>query len=178
MFNLSQVIVDAKKALEEDSATDIRFNHNFKIFNRFIEVSESAKSDVDFHKQILKDFDLFCIAYVRLDNRKPMYPAPWQSKAARTFEEHSVNLFIEPRKIGKSAVLSAYVLWKMCKDASTRAVIFAPTQAQLFIMEDIWKALKRCDYLMNEYVQPSAPMNKRVRTVRNTLDSLKMNQKL
>ena len=161
MFNLSQVIIDAKKALEEDSATDIRFNHNYAIFQRLIELAESATSDVDFHKQILKDFDLFCVAYVRLDNRKPMYPAPWQSEAARTFEEHSVNLFIEPRKIGKSAVLSAYVLWKMCKDESTRAVIFAPTQAQLFIMEDIWKALKRCDYLMQEYVQPNAPMHKR-----------------
>ena len=161
MFNLSQVIIDAKKALEEDSATDIRFNHNYAIFQRFIELAESATSDADFHKQILKDFDLFCVAYVRLDNRKPMYPAPWQSSAARTFEEHTVNLFIEPRKIGKSAVLSAYVLWKMCKDESTRAVIFAPTQAQLFIMEDIWKALKRCDYLMDEYVQPSAPLQKR-----------------
>ena len=76
MFNLSQVIIDAKKALEEESATDIRFNHNFEIFNRFIKVAESATSDKDLHRQILKDFDLFCVAYVRLDNRKPMYPAP------------------------------------------------------------------------------------------------------
>ena len=49
----------------------------------------------------------------------------------------------------------------MCKEATTRAVIFAPTQDQLFIMEDIWKALKRCDYLMQTYVQPSAKMGER-----------------
>ena len=51
MFNLSQVIVDAKKALEEDSATDIRFNHNYAIYQRFIELAESATSDAELHKQ-------------------------------------------------------------------------------------------------------------------------------
>lgn len=161
MFELANVIVEAKKTLEEDSATDVRFTHNYEIFKRFVYVAESSPTDEEFHRRILLDFDLFCVAYVRLDNRKPMYPAPWQSEAAAIFESREVNLFIEPRKIGKSAVLSAYILWKMCKEQSTRAVIFAPTQAQLFIMDDIWKCLKRCDYLMDHYVQPNAGVQKR-----------------
>ncbi len=161
MYELANVIVEAKKTLEEDSATDVRFTHNYEIFKRFVNVAESSPTDEEFHRRILTDFDLFCVAYVRLDNRKPMYPAPWQSEAAAIFESREVNLFIEPRKIGKSAVLSAYILWKMCKEQSTRAVIFAPTQAQLFIMDDIWKCLKRSDYLMNKYVQPNAGVQKR-----------------
>ena len=161
MYELANVIVEAKKTLEEDSATDVRFTHNYEIFKRFVNVAESSPTDEEFHRRILTDFDLFCVAYVRLDNRKPMYPAPWQSEAAAIFESREVNLFIEPRKIGKSAVLSAYILWKMCKEQSTRAVIFAPTQAQLFIMDDIWKCLKRCDYLMDHYVQPNAGVHKR-----------------
>ena len=161
MFDLGQVLVDAKRAVENHSATDIRFNHNYEIFQRLVKVADEAESDEDFHMEILKDFDLFSVAYIRLDNRKPMFPSPWQTDAAVTFETHDVNLFIEPRKIGKSALLSAYILWKMCKEEATRAVIFAPTQDQLFIMEDIWKALKRCDYLMTEYVQLHAPIGKR-----------------
>ena len=161
MYELANVIVEAKKTLEEDSATDVRFTHNYEIFKRFVDVAQSSPTDEEFHRRILTDFDLFCVAYIRLDNRKPMYPAPWQSEAAAIFESREVNLFIEPRKIGKSAVLSAYILWKMCKEQATRAVIFAPTQAQLFIMDDIWKCLKRCDYLMDKYVQPNAGVQKR-----------------
>jgi hypothetical protein len=161
MFDLATVLVEAKKTLEEDSATDVRFTHNYEIFKRFVHVAESSSTDEEFHRRILTDFDLFCLAYVRLDNRKPMFPAPWQTEAVAIFESREVNLFIEPRKIGKSAVLSAYILWKMCKEPTTRAVIFAPTQDQLFIMEDIWKALKRCDYLMQTYVQPQAKMGDR-----------------
>ena len=161
MFNLSEVLLDAKKNVEEESNTEQRFNHNYEIFQNFISVAENSKSDEEFHATILKSFNLFCVAYIRLDNRKPMFPSPWQSEAADIFEVNDVNLFIEARKIGKSALLSAYVLWMMCKVPSTRAVIFAPTQDQLFIMEDIWKALKRSDYLMQEYVQPSASIGKR-----------------
>jgi len=161
LFNLSEVILEAKKNVEEESNTEQRFNHNYQIFQEFIHVADTSKSDEEFHSRVLESFNLFCVAYVRLDNRKPMFPSPWQSDAADIFEENDVNLFIEARKIGKSALLSAYILWSMCKDPSTRAVIFAPTQDQLFIMEDIWKALKRSDYLMQEYVQPSAPIGKR-----------------
>ena len=161
MFDLSQVIVEAKKVVEEESNTEVRFNHNMIIFERFLAITEESENDEDFHRRVLEDFDVFCVAYVRLDNRKPMFPSPWQSEAAAIFETKEVNLFIEPRKIGKSALLSAYVLWTMAKVPATRAVIFAPTQDQLFIMEDIWKALKRCDYLMQEYVQPSAAIGKR-----------------
>ena len=161
MFNLSEVLLEAKKNVEEESNTEQRFNHNYEIFQEFISVAENSKSDKDFHATVLESFNLFCVAYIRLDNRKPMFPSPWQSEAADIFEVNDVNLFIEARKISKSALLSAYILWTMCKVPSTRAVIFAPTQDQLFIMEDIWKALKRCDYLMQEYVQPSAPIGKR-----------------
>jgi hypothetical protein len=161
MFELSELLLDAKKTVEDESYTEQRFNHNYGIFQRLVDVAERADSDLHFHELVLEDFDLFCVTYVRLDNRKPMFPSPWQTEAADTFEKRDINLFIEPRKIGKSALLSAYVLWKMCKDESTRAVIFAPTQDQLFIMEDIWKALKRCPYLMQEYVQLSAPIGSR-----------------
>ena len=161
MFDLPQVILDAKKVVEEDSNTEVRFNHNLAIFERLLDLAESAESDEQFHERVMEDFDLFSVCYIRLDNRKPMFPAPWQTKAAVTFEKFAVNLFIEPRKIGKSALLSSYILWKMVKDPATRAVIFAPTQDQLFIMLDIWKALKRCDYLMQHYVQPSASIGRR-----------------
>ena len=99
MFDLATVLVDAKKTLEEDSATDIRFTHNYEIFKRFVYVAESCSTDEEFHRRILTDFELFCVAYVRLDNRKPMYPAPWQSEASAIFETREVNLFIEPRKM-------------------------------------------------------------------------------
>ena len=95
MFELANVIVEAKKTLEEDSATDVRFTHNYEIFKRFVFVAESSPTDEEFHRRVLLDFDLFCVAYVRLDNRKPMYPAPWQSEAAAIFESREVNLFIE-----------------------------------------------------------------------------------
>ena len=111
MFDLAQVLVDAKKAGENDSATDMRFNHNYEIFQRLVDVADKSDSDEDFHRRVLEDFDLFSVAYVRLDNRKPMFPSPWQTEAAQTFEKHDVNLFIEPRKIGKSALLSSYILW-------------------------------------------------------------------
>jgi len=161
MFDFGQVLVEAKKTVEEESNTEIRFSHNYGIFKRLVEVADDCTDTIDYHARVLDDFDLFCVSYIRLDNRKPMFPSPWQSEAAAIFEQNDVNLFIEPRKIGKSALLSAYILWKMCRDDGTRAVIFAPTQDQLFIMEDIWKALKRCDYLMNEYAQLHAGIGKR-----------------
>ena len=85
MFDLGQVLVDAKKTVEEHSATDMRFNHNYAIFQRLIDVADRAKTDEEFHQLILPDFDLFCVAYIRLDNRKPMFPSPWQTEAAETF---------------------------------------------------------------------------------------------
>ena len=123
MFDFGQVLVEAKKTVEEESNTEIRFSHNYEIFKRLVEVAEDCEDTADYHARVLDDFDLFCVSYIRLDNRKPMFPSPWQTEAAAIFEQNDVNLFIEPRKIGKSAVLSAYILWKMCKDAGTRAVI-------------------------------------------------------
>ena len=65
MFDLGQVLVDAKKTVEEHSATDIRFNHNYAIFQRLIDVADKSDSDEEFHTLVLKDFDLFCAAYIR-----------------------------------------------------------------------------------------------------------------
>ena len=55
MFDLATVLVEAKKTLEEDSATDVRFNHNYEIFKRFVYVAESCSTDEEFHRRILTE---------------------------------------------------------------------------------------------------------------------------
>jgi len=161
-YNLSKVLVDALKVVKT-APTEIRYKHNLGIYERFFALSQAAlsKSDEWFHSQILDDFELFCLAYIRLDNSMPMLSAPWQTEVINIYENRTTSLLIEPRKIGKSASLSAYIVWRCCKKAGERAVIFAPTKDQLFVMDDCWKIFKKSDYLLKTYLMLDTAMTKR-----------------
>ena len=138
----------------EDSPTSLRKAHNARIWNKLLDVVQSGMPEEEIHKAFLADFELFCAAYVRLDNIRPMFTAPWQSEVFEITESHSENLFILCRKVGKTAFLTAYVLWKCIANPGRRLIFVAPTELQLFGFEDAVKALDRMPFVMDTYVKP------------------------
>jgi len=101
---------------------------------------------------IVQDFELFCVCFVRLDDQKPMFPAVWQSEVYTIIEDKIENLFILCRKVGKSAFGTAYALWRAISGSGRRIVLFAPSQKQLFMMEDIVKSIKRSQFFQDKFV--------------------------
>ena len=150
--DFSQILQDAQKVVE-DSVTKVQFEDRKVKLDRLGDILASELLPVDKMAAIMADFDLFCIVFVRLDDIRPMFPAVWQSEIIRIVESHEENMFIEARKVGKSAILSAYCMWKMVTTPGTRIVIFAPTQDQLFVMEDVYKGFMRSSWLMENFVQ-------------------------
>ena len=158
-YDLARVVRDAWNVVQ-NSITPAQREHRQTIFDRFSALvtmfGQGKLSEPEFHERVCNDFELFCVAYVRLDDMKPMFPAIWQSQAAEIAEKHEENLFILARKTGKTSLETAYALWKAISTPATRVVIFAPTEDQLFAMQDILKALRRNPYLIDRYVQPGS----------------------
>lgn len=153
-INFAEILKEAKRVVE-DSSTKSQFRDRSEKLGRLGDILASDLSSTDKMAAIMSDFDLFCIVFIRLDDMRPMFPAIWQSEVVKIVEKHEENLFIEARKVGKSAILSAYCMWKMVTTPGTRIVIFAPTQDQLFVMEDVYKGFMRNSWLMDNFVRPN-----------------------
>lgn len=159
----------AREAWEvvETSITDAQREHRERIFGKLATVIEAMKvEEVDEETamaQIAADFELFCVCHVRLDDLKPMFPAVWQSEAVKIFENHEENLFILCRKVGKTALGTAYALWKTISTPACRLIIFAPTEQQLFMMQDVIKCLNRSPYMTEEYIREKDAPHRRGR---------------
>ena len=150
-YDFDRLLEEAREGVKK-SPTKLRFEHNARIFNRLHAVINENEDEETIHKVFLADFELFCLAYVRLDNIKPMFTAPWQSEVFQIVESHEENLFILCRKVGKTAFLTAYILWKCIANKGRRLIFVAPTELQLFGFEDAIKALDRMPYLLENYI--------------------------
>jgi hypothetical protein len=159
LLKLPKVLSEAVEVIE-NSRTKLQYEHRMSIFRKLVRIFESDAPDEEKLAAIFADFEVFCVCFIRLDDQKPMFPAFWQSEVQEIIEEHRENLFIECRKIGKSALLSAYVVWRMVNRTGERAIIFAPTTQQLYVMEDVYKAIKRNRFLMEKFVGKAGTFGK------------------
>lgn len=161
-FDFEQLLEDARKVVEK-SPTPERRRHNEAIWNKlwdvlepFFRCQEDEKaqfvSEDEVHRTLVADFDLFCAAYVRLDNWLPMFLAPWQSKVFKIIENHEENLFITCRKVGKSSFETAYMLWRCLSRQGELLVFVAPTEEQLYAWKDAVKAVDKVPFLKDYYI--------------------------
>jgi len=171
-FNFEKLIRDINVAYSKPT-TDIRREHNKKILKKFMGVyndmlDKSSKygwSDREaiswFHTECLSDYELFCLAYIRLDNNLPMFSSPWQSEAAKFIEEYEIVSGLMSRKVGKSAFMTSYIPFRMINNAPEHVVVFAPTTKQLMVMDDLYRAIKTSDFLKGEWIVLHGPMDKK-----------------
>jgi hypothetical protein len=151
LLDLPRTLRDAKVVIER-SITRVQYDNRVRIFRKLIEIIDADMPDEEKLARIMGDFETFCVVFVRLDDIMPMFPALWQSQVEKIIEEHKENLFIECRKVGKSALLSAYVVWRMVNYPGERVIVFAPTTQQLFVMEDIYKVVGRNDFIKKKFI--------------------------
>ena len=157
-YDWERLVLESKQVVDS-SITSVQKKHRQVIFKRLTALLRKAEKEgwginklIDI---IVQDFELFCVCFVRLDDQKPMFPAVWQSDVYTIIEEHVENLFILCRKVGKSALGTAYSLWRAISGGGRRIVLFAPSQQQLFMMEDIVKCIKRSPFLQEYFVKES-----------------------
>ena len=137
---IAELLEEAKVEVQK-APTRLRYKHNHAIFSNLINVITTSSNEDDFFNRVRGNYDLYCVSHIRLDNRKPMFPAPWQSQVTNLYEKHISNFSIMCRKVGKSAHLTSYTIWKCDKDTGVQAIVFAPSDEQLLIMDDIYKCL-------------------------------------
>ena len=157
-YDWKHLVREAKKVVDS-SITEVQKEHRQVIFKRLTTLLRKAEKENwpldDLIAEIVQDFELFCVCFVRLDDIKPMFPAVWQSEVYSIIEDNIENLFILCRKVGKSALGTAYSLWRAVSGGGRRIVLFAPSQKQLFMMEDIVKCIKRSQFFQEYFVKES-----------------------
>jgi hypothetical protein len=157
-YDWEHLLLEAKKVVES-SITDVQKKHRQVIFKRLTTLLRKAKREGwpqdKVFEHVVQDFELFCVCFVRLDDLKPMFPAVWQSEVFEIIEDNIENLFILCRKVGKSALGTAYSIWRAVSRGGRRIVLFAPSQKQLFMMEDIVKCIKRSQFFQEYFVKES-----------------------
>lgn len=165
-FDFGKLTKEAWEVVDS-SWTEVQRENRERIFGKLVTVVEALKAEeIDEETamaQIAADFELFCVCHVRLDDLKPMFPALWQCNSAEIFEQNEENLFILCRKVGKTAMGTAWALWKTISTPACRLIIFAPTEQQLFMMQDVIKCLNRSPYMMEEYVRDKDAPHRRGR---------------
>jgi len=155
-YDWKRLVLEAKGVVDS-SITEMQKEHRQVIYERLtallLKGEKEGWSQDKLIEHIVQDFELFCVSFVRLDDQKPMFPAVWQSEVYTIIEDKIENLFILCRKVGKSAFGTAYALWRGISGSGRRIVLFAPSQKQLFMMEDIVKCIKRSQFFQDYFVK-------------------------
>ncbi len=158
IYDWKRLVLEAKGVVDS-SITEMQREHRQVIYDRMTALLRKAEKEgwtqdrlID---SVVQDFELFCVCFVRLDDIKPMFPAVWQSEVFSIIEGNIENLFILCRKVGKSALGTAYSMWRAVSKGGRRIVLFAPSQKQLFMMEDIVKCIKRSQFFQDYFVKES-----------------------
>lgn len=136
------------------SVTRIQFDNRAGIFNRFINYIITSRGEKDLYLKILRDFPVWAATFLSSDSGIPIFPSPWQIEYANLMEEESIWAFCT-RKSGKSTLLSARTLHIACGVPNWRVVVYAPTERQDFVFQDIRNFLKDSDFLFEKYLRGS-----------------------
>jgi len=142
--------------IRKEINTEILSKHmgNFHLMiNRIKDGWKIPKAVSAFHFRNINNYTLFTLNYIKLDNMMPMFPTQWQIEAAQGYEIKDYVSGLTSRKIGKSAFLSSHAPQQAIKSVK-QIVLLAPTTQQMFVMEDIHRAVRTSDFLMDDWVYP------------------------
>ena len=93
-YDWNRLVLEAKGVVDS-SITEVQKKHRQVIFKRLKKVLRKAEKENwrldDLIAEIVQDFELFCVCFVRLDDLKPMFPAVWQSEVFHIIEAHVEN---------------------------------------------------------------------------------------
>ena len=150
-------LVREAKGVVDSSITEMQREHRQVIYDRLTALFRTAEgegwSQDRLIEYIVQDFELFCVCFIRMDDQKPMFPAVWQSEVFEIIEDNIENFFILCRKVGKTALGTAYSFWRAVSKGGRRIVLFAPSKGQLLMMEDIVKIIKKSQFLQDYFLK-------------------------
>ena len=139
------------KDVVEGSITKTQFDFRKETFSRVVEYVKSSSSEEELYAQLLNDFPAWTATLLNGDHGKPIILAPWQADYAALMDEYRYTWAMACRKVGKSTLLSAWALFRACKDRK-RIICYAPTWGQDFVYKDILRFFKESPFLQEKYI--------------------------
>jgi hypothetical protein len=158
---ITKETIEKMKETIESSVTETQFNNRVAIFKRVMNYIITARNDRELYVKLLADFPAWSASFLVADNGLPLFPSVWQTEYAYLMENTTLWAMCT-RKSGKSTLLSARTLHLACKNPDWRVVIYAPTERQDFVFQDIRTFLKQSDFLYIKYLKNSKDTDEEV----------------
>ncbi len=145
-------ILEFKDFIQNESTTKQQFENRAEVLSRIYRYIKESVSDEELYSYLIKDFPAWAAFYLNGDNGKPLFLAKWQIEYSKLMDNFPKVWAFCTRKSGKSTLLSAKILFNVCKNDYKRIVCLAPTIKQVFVFDDIRKFLIESPFLTETYV--------------------------
>ncbi len=143
----------------EGSITQTQFDFRKDTIARINQYTRNSTSEEHLYAKLLNDFPTWVATLLNGDHGKPIILAPWQVEYADMMNAYRSTWAMACRKVGKSTLLSAWVLYKACKDRK-RIICYAPTWGQDFVYKDILRFFKESEFLQEKYITGGGSLTK------------------
>ena len=136
----------------KSSKTQLRLGTNKQIFDRISAYVMNSATDAEFLAQLNLDFPAFCAFHIEADG-VPLFLAPWQQELSQTLENNKHVLCYAARRMGKTTLFAAKVIYRAVTQDNSIISMFAPSEKQDRCYQEVRRQFTRNPFLYDKFVR-------------------------